>query len=621
MIRLQWFILFLICGSSFWAIGFEGSFDGSFEDGMDGSLIDVQMVDGLQSRLSLDEGMLFFRDPSGSLSFHDVLTLPISQFQRATERADVHFGYTSDVLWLRKTLQTNQSDKLDWLWVFESAYLDRISLYVLQSGRWSVLHSGGTLPVPERVVAHRQSVFPLTLSTQEPLTVFVRIKAMGSMSLNSALWEPEVFYRESERTSMVMALYYGMLLALGLYNVLLFLGTGRLTFLLYSGFVFSFSVGVLTLNGVGPVYLWPMLGDFNNRLLPFGFTVSVTFAFFFARRFLHTYRYSPRWDWVLLLGGCTAALASILALWVPMSWALRTMSIAGLLTTVLLLSCGFHSAIRRVPGARIFVLAWLMLLLGTSLLALRNLGILPSNWLTMYSIQIGSALEMLLLSFGLAARFNQLKKEKEQAQENVVIAMKEQEGQLERMVFERTQALEQANAQLSYQASHDTLTTLLNRSGLFQQLDVAILRAVRQRHSLAVLLLDLDGFKPVNDDFGHDAGDRVLQIVAERLRECARETDFIARLGGDEFVLVLEAMTSEQDVEQFAQRILLALQQPMLLDSNGVVAVSACIGVALTAQRCDAPQLLKLADTAMYYGKRAGKSQVRVLTWPPIHKE
>lgn len=608
MIRLPWFLVLLVCcSSSLWAVGAN--------ERVASPITGVHIVDDDQSRVSLDEGMLFLRDPTGNLSFQEVLILPVSQFQRATERADVHFGYTSDVLWLRKTLQTDSDATRHWLWVFESAYLDRISLFVSQSGEWLTMQSGGTLPIKERIIAHRQSVFPLTLSGQEPVTVFVRIEAKGSMSLNSALWEPEVFYRESERTSMVMALYYGMLLALGLYNVLLFLGTGRLTFLLYSGFVFSFAVGVLTLNGVGPVYLWPTLGDFNNRLLPFGFTVAVTFAFFFARRFLHTYRYAPRWDRVLLLCGYLAALASLLALWVPMSWALRTMSVAGLLTTVLLLSCGFHGAIRRVPGARIFVLAWLMLLLGTSLLALRNLGILPSNWLTMYSIQIGSALEMLLLSFGLAARFNQLKKEKEQAQETVVIALKEQEERLEQMVFERTQALQQANAQLSYQASHDTLTQLLNRSGLFQQLNFAILRAVRQRHSLAVLLLDLDGFKPINDDFGHDAGDRVLEMVAERLRECARETDVIARLGGDEFVLVAEAMTSEHDVEQFAQRLLLALQQPIVLGSNCVVSISACIGVALTSHRCDAPQLLKLADTAMYHGKRTGKSQVRVLQW------
>lgn len=578
-------------------------------------------LDGSEPQVVLDAGMEFFRDTTASMSLSDVLALEAGSFRQAQRSADLHLGYTSDVLWLRQTFQAKAGAPLKWLWVFETPYLDRITLYVAAGDEWIELNSGATLPVAERAIAHRQSVFPVRLEADAPVTVYARIRAKGSMSLSSSLWMPDHFYRESEHISMLLALYFGTLLALGLYNFLLFLGTGRVVFLLYSAFVLSFSVGVLALNGIGQLFLWPNLGPEGNRVLPFGFTLAIAFAAFFARRFLRTYAHSPRWDRALWLFGIAVGIAALLALWIPTGIALRVLSIAGLLTTLLLFSCGVYCAYHRVVGARIFVLAWLLLLLGSTLLSLRNLGILPTNALTIYSIQIGSALEMLLLSFGLASRFNQLKKQKEAAQMAVVTALRAQEERLEREVQERTEALASANRLLTHQATHDSLTGLVNRNGLFQQLEMSLSRINRQGGALAVLLLDLDGFKPINDQFGHDAGDRVLTEVASRLRDCARETDVIARLGGDEFVVVAEFIGTDEGAEVLAERILLALQQPLVLNGAVTVTVGASIGVALTRQRCASEVLLKLADEAMYDSKRNGKGLVRVMLWPPALKE
>ena len=135
-------------------------------------------------------------------------------------------------------------------------------------------------------------------------------------------------------------------------------------------------------------------------------------------------------------------------------------------------------------------------------------------------------------------------------------SLQRQERQLEQRVAERTEELAAANQRLQALAMQDPLTGLANRNALQQHLDMALRRALRNRQPLAVLLIDLDGFKPINDQHGHALGDQVLAEVALRLQTCARESDLVARLGGDEFVLVCEALPAADHARQVAERIL-----------------------------------------------------------------
>lgn len=569
-------------------------------------------IDNTQPRHSLDAGTWVLRDPSGQLSLEQVLNTDASEFQQASARRSLHFGYTPDHVWLVQRLSTDGDVVGDWLLELESPYLDRVTLFINAGDGWTVMESGATLPTAERVIRHRQSVFPVSLVPGEPVTLVLHVRAKGSMTLNYNLWQPQSFYEQSDRTYVIMAGYYGMLLALGLYNLLLFFGIRQISFLLYSGFVFSFAAAVLTINGIGPLMLWPNLGDSSNRILPTGFTLAATLAFLFARSFLDTRQRSPRWNRVLWLGAVIGILASAASLAIPVQTALKIMSLYGVLTTIVLLSCGISCAVRKVPGARIFVAAWALLLTGTSLLALRNLGILPSNAFTVYSIQLGSALEMLLLSLALAAQFNKLKRQKEEAQEEMVRTLRAQEARLEQMVAERTEALAQANSQLAQQALHDSLTGLLNRAGLMNQLDAANRRAVRHQSRLAGVMIDLDGFKPINDQFGHAAGDIVLQVISKRLQACARGSDLIARFGGDEFVLIAEDLNVHADAAQVGERLLTAVSVPITLASGEKVTVSASIGIHLS-DGTESPEVLLLqADQAMYVRKKSGKAGVSI---------
>jgi diguanylate cyclase (GGDEF)-like protein/PAS domain S-box-containing protein len=170
-------------------------------------------------------------------------------------------------------------------------------------------------------------------------------------------------------------------------------------------------------------------------------------------------------------------------------------------------------------------------------------------------------------------------------------------------------ALKEAQSLLSMQASHDVLTSLPNRRLLYDRLGRALARLGRTPGVVAVLYLDLDGFKPVNDQLGHDAGDRLLQFIAGRLQTSVRAEDTVARVGGDEFVLVLDGIRSRADVAGIATKILNLVSAPTEV-AGTKVSVGASIGIALGVAPDDDPELLmRQADAAMYVAKRAKGAQ------------
>jgi diguanylate cyclase (GGDEF)-like protein/PAS domain S-box-containing protein len=153
---------------------------------------------------------------------------------------------------------------------------------------------------------------------------------------------------------------------------------------------------------------------------------------------------------------------------------------------------------------------------------------------------------------------------------------------------------------LAHDAEHDPLTGLPNRRRLQDALDSSL-----KRDAVAVLFVDLDGFKPVNDAYGHETGDHLLQQVSERLSNCVRHGDVLARVGGDEFVLLLPGVTSRRDAEATSARVREAIAEPFRIGDNDVV-IGASVGVHLAAPADNPEQALRAADHAMYVVKRAG---------------
>ncbi len=176
-------------------------------------------------------------------------------------------------------------------------------------------------------------------------------------------------------------------------------------------------------------------------------------------------------------------------------------------------------------------------------------------------------------------------------------------------------ALEEQLRQLAF---HDPLTLLANRNLFRDRVQHALTLAQRGRHQVAVMFLDVDNFKNINDSLGHDAGDRLLQAVAQRLVKSTRFSDTVARLGGDEFAILLEGIATIAEVESMAAALIEGLEQPFPL-SETEVRVSASIGVAFSTFEAGAEALLSKADIAMYHAKAAGKS--RFVTFQPQMQE
>ncbi|MDB5796207.1 MAG: response regulator receiver protein [Paucimonas sp.] len=177
---------------------------------------------------------------------------------------------------------------------------------------------------------------------------------------------------------------------------------------------------------------------------------------------------------------------------------------------------------------------------------------------------------------------------------------------LEAEVIERRQAEERAHGL----AIHDALTGLLNRRSLTEALDHAIARSSRQEHSLAVLFLDMDRFKAVNDTLGHDVGDELLIEIARRITGAVRETDVVARLGGDEFVVLMEALPTYSDAAAVAHKIVHATNAPCDIHGHCLKA-SMSIGISLFPQDgTSAHELMKHADLAMYHAKQRRRGSV-----------
>lgn len=179
-------------------------------------------------------------------------------------------------------------------------------------------------------------------------------------------------------------------------------------------------------------------------------------------------------------------------------------------------------------------------------------------------------------------------------------------------IYDDVTAEKQAEEQMQRLAHYDMLTGLPNRRLISDRLQQAIATAKRGKAHMALLFLDLDKFKPVNDELGHDVGDLLLKEVAKRLQNCVRQSDTVARLGGDEFVVLLPAIDAQEDAMLVADKILYALNLPFELAGHSI-GIAASIGVAAYPEHgTDEKTLTMNADTAMYTAKNSGRNCARL---------
>ena len=182
------------------------------------------------------------------------------------------------------------------------------------------------------------------------------------------------------------------------------------------------------------------------------------------------------------------------------------------------------------------------------------------------------------------------------------------EEKVKEKTLERTQVLEEQKNKLDHQAHHDYLTALPNRVKFQKEIQAMIDNRKNSDNNLAILFIDLDHFKNINDSFGHDIGDQVIKITADRISQCIRKDDTLARFGGDEFVVLIDDYYDKNDLEAVAENIISCISRPVLIE-NMTMFVSCSIGISMYQEEIDSyHDFIKYADTAMYKAKEHGRN-------------
>ncbi|HZY18165.1 MAG TPA: 7TM diverse intracellular signaling domain-containing protein [Ramlibacter sp.] len=390
-------------------------------------------------------------DRDGRLTFEDVLAPAVQARFHALRPLGPgpNFGLTHSVYWLRVTLRTARDAPADWL--LEIAYppLDRIEVIAVDATGRRQQHAGGdSRSFASRAVAHRNHVFPLRLAPGQTTTLYLRVQSEGTVSVPARLWQPTALWRHDQAAYAALSLYFGLLLGLMLYNMLLFVSLREPGYVFYVAFVAAMGMSQVALSGLGAQYLWPRSTWWNGVSAPVGLTVTAIFGLLFARSFLASAQRMRTLDRILLaqMAGWGLALAAELALpYTIANWMVTILAPASVITMTVV---GVMSIRRGIAGASHFFTAWALLLLGVAILSLHNIGILPSNAVTANALLIGSALEMVLLSFALGDRINVARRFKEQAQARIaaeramVGALSQAQERLKEVLEEREIILE-----------------------------------------------------------------------------------------------------------------------------------------------------------------------------------
>ncbi|MFC5697821.1 7TM diverse intracellular signaling domain-containing protein [Pseudomonas sp. GCM10022186] len=376
----------------------------------------VEFDEQLRS-LALGRHLDVFEDVRGDASIEDISSPALESSFRRNEKAVLNAGYSRSVFWLRVDLDYRPRSKGGLQkWLLELAYppLDHLDLYLPdgQGGYALVQRTGDALPFSSREIRENNYVFTIDLQPNQSQRVYLRLQSEGSIQAPLTLWSPQAFLEEQPRRIYVLGIIYGVLLVMLIYNLFIYLSVRDTSYLYYILYIASFGFYQISVNGAGIQYFWPDNPWWANAATPFLIGSAALFGCQFSRSFLHTADHSPWMDRALLglmfLGG----LAMVLALTASYGLALRLATSLALIFTVVIFAAGVLAWLRGMRVARYFIIAWSAFLLGGAINTLMVLGYLPNVFFTMYASQIGSALEVGLLSLALADRINAMKEER-----------------------------------------------------------------------------------------------------------------------------------------------------------------------------------------------------------------
>ncbi|WP_420902128.1 diguanylate cyclase domain-containing protein [Pseudomonas nitroreducens] len=576
-------------------------------------------LDDKASGAWLNDHLELLQERDGPLSLAAVQAS--RDFVPANGRTSV--GQSPDGWWLRLDLDRRTAPLGGWWLEVDAVNLKDLRLYIPdERGIYRETLSGEAVPFAQgRDRDYRRPLFHLPEGTG-PVRIYARVYDPAGNSFPLRIWSLDDLQDHRADTSLFLGFIYGLIAALLLYNLFILLtlrDPAYFWYVLTTASALLFSLGM---SGHGFEYFWPdhpVPWWLDRITLPSLWGLCVHR---FTITLLQTRRY-VRWShWLLNLNCALYVLTIVLG-------ALQLRGVAGWMLVAITL-IGVPAAlggavVRWRQGsfpAFLYLLGFGLVLTSVSISVMRATGMVQPSPLTSYIFPIAVAMESVLFSFALTSRIQGLKRERAQALEQAdreksarLTLMQSAQQDLATAVAERTAELTQSNqllrereVQLQHAAHYDPLTGLPNRRYLVEHAEHALAHAQQNGETLALMLIDLDHFKPINDSHGHDAGDFMLQNVGNRLRQCVRGSDCVARLGGDEFAALISGPDAESHAKEIACRILNELSRPVKFDSLEL-RVTPSIGVAIyPSHAMQFSKLYKAADQALYEVKGNGRA-------------
>ncbi len=497
-----------------------------------------------------------------------------------------NLGRVAGAVWLRIAVEVPGGQVQRRVLEIDYPALNHVEVYQFHNGQLTDHHRlGNQLRLAERAMSSRTHAVTLTLPPGDSL-LLLRVQTRSSVVLPITLRTPEGFADHESGSNLVLGIITGLGLCMLVYSLMHWASLRDPMFGDYAALLGGNLVFTLTLFGISGRYLWPDTPYWSMQASPLAVLLAIAAGTRFMRAALAVHEVSIAIHRLLLGVGLLAAGGVVLGLPGVLDYAvLQTLSIVlGLSTGLLVLPVAFVRARRGERVAAYILAGWAFYVCGSFTTAGLLRGYLEPGFWTLYLYPISTMIEMSAWMAALSLRVQSIHRNADRA----------------RVETETLRALAQT----------DALTGLPNRRGLQHHLAHALTQASPHK-LLAVYLLDLDGFKPVNDRYGHDVGDALLVAVGQRLQAQLRGSDVVARLGGDEFVVLASGLADETTAHAVGQKLLAAFDTPF--DAAGQVCeVGLTVGYALAP--LDATQgedLIKRADAAMYAGKQAGRRRVQ----------
>lgn len=575
-------------------------------------------MNGLQLEMS------YFEDASASLSITEILS-GNGRFSPVTE-ATQNFGFSQSAIWFKIDLAGAQRDQDDWILEVAFPLLDAIDFYSTSDSRMlKTLWSGDNYPFGQRTIKNRFFTFPVNFDEKnDDLTIYLKVSTSSSFQVPVNLWRPEAFYQSDHNEQILLGLYYGFLLALFLYNLMIARAVRESVYFYFCAYVATYCFFQLAVNGLGFEYFWPSMTYWNGRSALVFLTCCMGFSMLFSRSFLRINSFNFPTLNRFYLGIVTLHIPLfVVVFFADYLLSIKFLTLIAAVGGTLLLVSGVTVLIRKGDTAKFYLLAWSFFLIGVAVFALKTWGLIPKNFFTEYALQIGAASEMFLLSYALADRFNRVRDDNVRIQREATLLLEQRVDARTGELQEAMDKLSDVNESLEKLSSRDSLTGIYNRTYFSEKYDYIWNSAIRTGNQVAILMIDLDHFKTINDNFGHVIGDEVIIGVVKRIKDVLpRSTDLFARYGGEEFIVALP-YTDEKGAIRMGERIQKAVSKRVIETTDSNIGVTVSVGIASLApedfRHSQNLMLIERADKALYLAKREGRNCVR--SWSLLESE